>query len=124
MTKTVVCIFGAWLLLATSCSSDKGKVLSPQKMEVVMWDFLQADTYTEFYLKKDSSINATLKNAALQQKVFELHKISKEDFYKSYQYYNNKPEEMRMILDSVSAKAERKRSMMMERKYSNPKPVN
>jgi hypothetical protein len=111
--------------LLFSCGSNQpaeGRILSSVKMQDVMWDFLQADAYTEFYLKKDSSKNIFLQNAALQKKIFSLHQITKEDFYKSFDYYNNHSSDMRIILDSVSAKAERKRNKMLERKYSQHGP--
>jgi hypothetical protein len=113
------------IFLLVSCGSKKvpeGKVLSTDKMQAVMWDILQAEAYTDLYLKKDSSKNIFLQNAALQKKVFLLHKISKEDFYKSYDYYSNHSAEMRILLDSISVKAERNRSKMMEQKYAHPSP--
>jgi len=118
----------SWLcisMLLLSCGknqSSEGNILSADKMQAVMWDFIQADAYTEFYLKKDSSKNASLQNAALQKKIFSIHKITKEDFYKSFDYYSSHSSDMRTILDSISAKAERQRSKMMERKYS-PHPT-
>jgi len=118
----------SWLcisMLLLSCGknqSSEGNILSADKMQAVMWDFIQADAYTEFYLKKDSSKNASLQNAALQKKIFSIHKITKEDFYKSFDYYSGHSSDMRTILDSISAKAERQRSKMMERKYS-PHPT-
>jgi Domain of unknown function (DUF4296) len=114
-------IFLCFSALIFSCSNKqapKGKILSSDKMQAVMWDMLQAEAYSEFYLKKDSSKNIFLQNAALQKKIFSLHQVSKEDFYKSYDYYSSHSSDMRIILDSISIKAERQRNKMMERKYS------
>jgi hypothetical protein len=117
-----------WLylfVLLFSCSNKQapeGKMLSSDKMQAVMWDILQADAYTEFYLKKDSSKNSFLQNAALQKKIFSLHKVNKEDFYKSYDYYSSRSSDMRILLDSISAKAERQRNKMVQRKYSPNHP--
>jgi hypothetical protein len=108
------------IILLFSCGNkkaSKGKILSSNKMEAVMWDMMQADAYTEFYLKKDSS-KKSLENAALQKKIFSLHQINKEDFYTSFEYYSNHSSDMRILLDSISAKAERQRNKMLERKYS------
>ena len=111
------------LLFLISCGDKQvpeGKILSSDKMQSVMWDILQAEAYTDLYLKKDSSKNIYLQNAGLQKKIFLLHKISKEDFYKSYDYYSNHSTDMRILLDSISVKAERNRSKMMEQKYAHP----
>jgi hypothetical protein len=112
-------------VLLVSCKNKQvpdGKILSSDKMQAVMWDMLQADAYTEFYLKKDSSKNIFLQNAALQKKIFSLHQISKEDFYKTYDFYSSHSSDMRILLDSISAKAERQRNTMMGKKYSSDHP--
>ena len=122
--KTFIIMFFISFTLLISCRSKpagEGKILSSDKMQAVMWDFIQADVFTEFYLKKDSSKNASLQNAALQKKIFALHQVSKEDFYTSFDYYSNRSSDMRILLDSISAKAERQRNKMMEKRYS-PKP--
>ncbi len=109
------------IVLLFSCGSKQvpeGKVLSSDKMQAVMWDIIQAEAYTDFYLKKDSTKNIFLQNAALQKKIFLIHQISKEDFYKSYDFYSSHSNDMRILLDSISVKAERQRNKMTEKKYS------
>lgn len=101
-----------------SCGNKSGKILPTAKMQEVMWDMLLADAYTQKYLKHDSTKNEKAENAVLQQKVFQLHKINKEDFYASYEYYNNHPDIMRTILDSINVKAEKGRSDLMTQRYS------
>lgn len=101
-----------------SCGNKSGKVLPTAKMQDVMWDMLLADAYTQKYLKNDSSKNEKAENAVLQQKIFQLHNINKEDFYASYEYYNNHPDIMRAILDSINVKAEKGRSELMTQRYS------
>lgn len=122
--RTVVIVFFISTILLVSCGNKKageGKILTSDKMQAVMWDFIQADAFTEFYLKKDSSKDISLQNAVLQKKIFALHKVTKEDFYASFDYYNNRSSDMRILLDSISAKAERQRSKIMEKRYA-PKP--
>lgn len=116
MKKLVTCFLGTVLMMGCG-SSTKGKLLSPDKMQAVMWDVLQADAYSELYVKKDSAKNFLASSAFLQQKVFDVHHITKNDFYYSYQYYNDRPDEMRIILDSVSVKAERNRNNILQQRY-------
>lgn len=111
------------LLTCTSCSDrqKQGTVLSKEKMQAVLWDMLQADAFTSNFIKKDSSKNEAKENAALQKKIFELHKISREDYLTSYDYYSTQPELMKIMLDSMSAKAERDRNKLMKERYEGMK---
>ena len=109
-------------------NSNGGKfsgLLSKSEMQAVLWDVIGADVFTDQFVKKDSSKNASLENMKLQNKIFAIHKVSKENFYKSYDYYMLHPEDMKIILDSMTASAERDRSKMLQNQYnknpSNPK---
>ena len=49
-----------------SCKDDrKGRVIQKQAMEAVMWDMLQADAFTQNFIKKDSTKQDSVENAAL-----------------------------------------------------------
>ena len=78
-----------------ACSGNK-KPLPVQKMKVV----------------KDSTIVIKKENIALYNKIFDLHKISKDEFYNSYNYYENHPNEMKILLDSISAYGIKKRDTL------------
>lgn len=103
--------------------AERGKILSAEKMQIVLWDVLQADAFTQNFVKKDSSKRDTIENAALQRKIFELHKITKEDFYSSYNFYAAQPDVMKKMLDSIAAKAERNRGKLMMDRYGNNKTL-
>ena len=72
------------IILLNSCGDKnknaEGKILTAKEMQSVMWDILQADAFTQNFIKKDSTKKDILENAALQKKIFELHKIKREDF--------------------------------------------
>lgn len=106
-------IFLAGLILINSCS-NKDKlpegILKPAKMESVLWDIIKADVFTTGFIKKDSSKTASNENLKLQQQIFAIHKISKADFYKSYDYYKSNTEVFKKVMDSMVAHADRNRS--------------
>jgi Domain of unknown function (DUF4296) len=100
----------AGLALLGSCGcKDKlpAGVLKPEKMQAVLWDVIKADVFTTEFIKKDSSKNAAAENVKLQQQIFGIHKISKADFYKSYDYYKSNTEAFKKVIDSMVARAER-----------------
>ena len=118
MSKLLICLCLAAVVCSCGGKQPKGTVLATGKMQEVMWDMFLADAFTDKYLKTDSSKKELAQSAALQKKIFELHKISKEDFYVSYDYYNNHPDLMRIMLDSISAKGERERGGIMTERFS------
>lgn len=102
----------AGLVLINSCNSKSklpADVLKPDKMRAVLWDVIKADVFTAEFVKKDSSKNAAAENLKLQQQIFAIHKISKADFYRSYDYYKAHTEIFKQVMDSMVANAERDR---------------
>ena len=91
-------------------------------MQVVMWDIIEADVFTDRFIKKDSSKNAAAENMQLKNKIFALHKITREEYNKSYDYYITHSDLMKVILDSMSDKAERDKMKMLER-HAGVKPT-
>lgn len=101
-------------------------ILKAEKMQEVFWDVIMAEAYTTQFIKKDSSRDTQLENAKLQQQIFAIHKISKQEFYNSYNYYNSHVDLMRTLLDSITAKGEKEKERTL---YSKPlipvrKPVS
>ena len=109
------------LIIALSGCRDKdglpNGILKKDKMQSILWDVIQSESYTTQFIKKDSLKNSSLENAKLQQQIFDLHKISKTDFYESYDYYKNHVELMRVLLDSITANAERDKYKIL---YNQP----
>src|SRR4051794_21987338 len=114
---------GAALLLGLlGCGGRRGNssgILSTEKMQAVMWDIIEADVFTDQFIRKDSAKHAATENMQLKNKIFALHKITREDYNKSYDYYLAHSDLMKVILDSMSAKAERNRMKMLERHVGN-----
>lgn len=103
------------LMLLVACNRNAAKILPRGKMEAVLWDIIRVDVFTQNFIKKDSIKDPVTENLQLQEQVFARHQVSKMDFYKSYDYYINHSDLMKIILDSMSAKATRDRPNMMHR---------
>ena len=112
MMKIIILLIG--LNLMSSCRNKEqipAGVLKPEKMKAVLWDVIKADVFTAEFIKKDSSKNATTENLKLQQQIFAIHKVTKADFYNSYDYYKGNTVEFKKIVDSLVAQAERKKNI-------------
>jgi Domain of unknown function (DUF4296) len=97
------------IFVAISCTNKTGTpagILGKEKMQAVMWDMIRADSFTDQFIKKDSSKNIVLENMKLQNAIFSIHKVTRSDYYKSYDYYISHTDLIRVVLDSMSAKAE------------------
>jgi hypothetical protein len=94
--------FGLFLLI--SCS-DKNKIpkdiLPQEKMQAVLWSMINAGEFLNGYVLKDS-VDKAAESSKVYGQVFQIHRISKAEFDKSYLYYRQRPELMKTILDSLS----------------------
>ena len=110
-------------VLLWSCGGkhrDDTKLLPKEKMQAVMWDILQANSYTQLFVRKDSILNPSVENMKLQQKIFEIHNVTRERFFNSYDYYATKPELMKGLIDSAIALGEREKIRMYEKRDTLP----
>jgi hypothetical protein len=102
------------LVLLISCS-DKNElpegVLKPEKMKQVLMDVIKAEAYTAEIIKRDSAKNGIEENQKLQQQVFSIHKITKEQFYRSFDYYKEHAETFKVMLDSMVTQGYRNRTI-------------
>ncbi|CAN5421070.1 hypothetical protein BH11BAC3_BH11BAC3_36160 [soil metagenome] len=123
--KRLITVLLIYLIAGCNNNSDVSSsgIITKEKMEVVMRDIIQASSFTEQFIKKDTLKNSYVENMKLQQRIFLLHHITKEEFYKSYNFYSSQPELRRPILDSIIAMGERKRMDMLE-EHSGGKTVD
>jgi hypothetical protein len=103
------------VLMTIGMLSCKGKysptkVLPFDTMKIVILDLMNAEQWNNFIIVKDTSLRRTNNNLKLYQQVFFIHHISKEQFYNSYQYYEEHPDRMKTLLDSLTTFDERQKS--------------
>jgi hypothetical protein len=90
-------------LLSFGCSpnQDSTGILSQDKMRKIVFDLIRTDEYTSNYLTRDTSVNLQKERLKLYDKVFVLHHTTKDQFYKSYRYYEQHPDQQKEIFDSL-----------------------
>ncbi len=97
------------LLILLACNNGnltKG-VLKPQKMQQVLFDIIQADALVDAKYSTDTSLNRLSESVGLYQAVFKIHNVSAHNFKKSFRFYQNHPELLKPILDSLQKTTQR-----------------
>jgi hypothetical protein len=116
--KKCFLFFIAFLLFAACTTKEKKipkDILPINKMKLIVWQMTEAGAYAEYAKEKrrDTSIK-TLSTAGLAQ-VLKLHNITKEDFFKSFTYYQSHPILNKELFDSVNSYAQRQRGELYKR---------
>jgi hypothetical protein len=96
-------------------------ILKPAKMQLVLWDVLRADNFVFEFVTRDTSKKLQTELAKLQQQIFAVHKISKEEFYKSFDFYKSHPDIMQPVLDSIINIATRNKYQNTRGKFNSLK---
>jgi hypothetical protein len=106
----------ACLLIAACLAGCSAKdrvpsdIIPPDQMSSVLWDMMLADQYSDAYLVKDSAhLNVKTETLKLYQQVFQLHKISLDEFRKSFHFYLDHPDMSRGLFDTVLNRGNRQR---------------
>ena len=102
--------------LITACDKRDKKtpvILSEKKMQQVIWDLMVVDEFANTHISLDTMKNLNQERLQLYLKVFQVHKISKEDFNASLKHYSSKPDQMKVIFDSLSSKGELQRRKLI-----------
>lgn len=110
MTKWMVALLFVFLISCKEKDKMPAGIIRPEKMQLVLWDYLNADAFSTEFISRDSTKEDTLVNLQMQNVIFKHHKITREAFYNSYRYYNDRPEIMTAIIDSMVARQQRKKT--------------
>jgi len=116
----IKCILMILILLFTfSCKqSTPNEIIKPSKMQEILWDVFRADALSQQLVKADSAKSLEKESILLTKKVFVIHKITEQQFEKSYTYYTQHPDIMKIIMDSINAKQTRTSILAIPVKYN------
>ena len=98
------------LIFFFACSSGQNipdSVLPPKKMEAIFWDMLRADELAGQYKLTDTSKTLLQLHSELYDKIFSLHKISRDEFNKSFRFYQSRPDVFKPILENLSKRSDK-----------------
>jgi hypothetical protein len=90
------------LLISCAKKEQRADILSQNTMRDVMWDMIRADQYVSDLLLKDSTKKKKDESIKVYEEIFHLHKITRDKFKKSLDYYSSRPDLFRPIIDSLA----------------------
>lgn len=101
------------VLSAFANCTPKDKIIPPDilpvnTMKIIVWHLTLAGDYATSLKEKDSSIKKL--NTAYFSEVLKLHHIAKNNFIKSFNFYQNNLYFNQILFDSVNAYASRQRN--------------
>lgn len=78
-------------------------IISPNEMRKIIWDLMRADAYVADFIMKDSTRkqNQKAESAILYEQIFNMHSTTREAFIKSRDFYESRPDLLKVITDSL-----------------------
>jgi len=111
-------------VFAAGCITDKKipkGILSQNEMRKIMWDLMRADAYVTDFIMKDSTRKHDQKaeSTLLYEQVFDIHSTTKETFIKSRDFYESRPDLLKVITDSLRSD---ERKVQQYQNHKKPQP--
>lgn len=107
--KIAVYICLVFIFICCSKSPVPKDILGLNKMQKVVYELMQVDEYLNNFVVKDSSTDIKKKRSIYYEQVFKLNNTNRKEFYTSYKYYQQHPDMQKVLFDSLSAKADRRK---------------
>ncbi|MBL7738529.1 MAG: DUF4296 domain-containing protein [Chitinophagaceae bacterium] len=79
-------------------------ILKKEKMQEVMWDMVSAGEFLNGYILNKDSVDRFSESAKVYAQVLQFHQVTREQFEKSYLYYRQHPDLMKVIMDSLATR--------------------
>ena len=91
-------------------------IIGKEKMESILWDMILADRFSTQFLAKDSAkLDVKKETFILYDQVFQVNKVTKNEFVKSYKYYLSRPDITKVIFDSLASRANRRKEAIYKK---------
>ena len=105
-------------LFFVSCTPQGKKIpadiMPVDSMKIIVWHLIEAGDYATFLKEKDTTIKSL--DTRYFSEVLKLHHIDKNNFFKSFNYYQSHPYFNNVLFDSVNAYASRQRNEIYKRR--------
>ena len=101
MKRFFPCLFTLFFVACSSPDQTPSGIISAEEMKPLMWDVMRAQNLAQQRAKKDLTLNDSTETVRLTEKVFDIYKINREEFKKSYDWYIKHPAVLKEIFDSL-----------------------
>ncbi len=105
------------VLCCIACDTNqqpKVQLLPMEKMQQTVWQLMQADEYLSRQTQTDTSFQPNLEKAKYYQRVFDLNKVDRVQFYATMDYLDKHPMDLKVLMDSVEALSKREKLALIK----------
>lgn len=96
------------LLVLLSCGGSSRDVLPKDQMEKLLWEMTQGSEFLSGYVfSNHPALNQAALNNQMLDRILKINKISKKQLDKSLEYYREHPKQLKVILDTLTARQQR-----------------
>lgn len=108
------CFIMALAFFAACSSKNKipGNIIKPDEMGTILFEANMAEEFVASYVAKDTTKNRDVELQKEYQKIYLLHNITEEQFKNSYSFYKANTQIFKVLMDSLNARAQRRRTDM------------
>lgn len=114
MKIRVIYILIAFFLFSCKRKENNNGSISDEKMKIIFFQLLKVDEHVARMSAQDSTWKNSSKSAELYQKVFDLNKVDRVQFYKQVAYFESHPIELKVLLDSVNELSKREKNAALK----------
>ncbi len=94
------------MMACTNSTTIPRGIIPPPKMEAVLYDVIRADEMADFSGIMDSTYRKFSRRTSLYDSIFHIHAITKEGFKSSLDFYQGRPDLLKIILDTLQKRAD------------------
>jgi hypothetical protein len=100
------------MVLLMACSTNKTEtqeILPIKTMQQTVWQLMQVDEFLSRQLQTDTTLKPSIEKAQYYQRVFDLNKVDRVQFYATMDYLDKHPVDLKELMDSVEALSKREK---------------
>lgn len=86
------------------------EILPVDSMKIIVWNLIEAGDYATSLKEKDTTIKSL--DTKYFSEVLKLHHLNKDNFFKSFNFYQTHPYFNNVLFDSINAYASRQRNQI------------
>jgi hypothetical protein len=107
--KKALCVGMVFLVSCSAKKTNKEVMLPFKTMQQTVWQLMLVDEYLSRQIETDTTLKPSNEKAKYYQRVFDLNKVNRVQFYATMDYLDKHPVELKELMDSVEALSKREK---------------